>query len=189
VLEALFQRCQLASLLPARLHHLLEHRVEVEIAQRAIQVVRAANRATRFHPGETLHGLTGERPHHRLVAVHQCLHQQLRQLFGGQPVEPALGAFAVALAQLLLHLAPHLVEVALAFGDLKLWPTQAEVDLEHCLERTPVRVVLHQRGTERVLERLAILDRDVLHCLHRVEVLSEADRQPRVTQFYDEAGE
>ena len=36
------------------------------------------------------------------------------------------------------------------------------------------RVVLHQRGAERVLERLAVLERDVLDRLHRVEVLGHA---------------
>ena len=56
---------------------------------------------------------------------------------------------------------------------------QREVHLEDGLEGPPVGVVLHQRGAERVLERLTILDRDVLHRLHGVEVLGEADRQTR----------
>ena len=50
-------------------------------------------------------------------------------------------------------------------------------------------VVLHERGAERVLERLAVLDGDVLHRLHRVEVLRERHRQSGVAQFGDEAVE
>ena len=71
-------------LLATGFHQLLEHRVEVEISQRAVQVVRATNRTTGLHTGEPLHRLTGERPHHRLVAVHQRLHQQVGHLLGRQ---------------------------------------------------------------------------------------------------------
>ena len=52
-----------------------------------------------------------------------------------------------------------------------------------------MRVVLHHRGAEGVLERLAVLDGDVLHGLHRVEVLGQRHRQPGIAQFGDEAGE
>ena len=76
-----------------------------------------------------------------------------------------------------------------AVGDLVLGPAQAEVDLEHGLEGPPVGVVLHHRGAEGVLERLTVLDGDVLHRLHRVEVLGERHREPRVAEFGDEAGE
>ena len=144
-----------------------------------------------LHAGEALHGLAGHRPHHRLVAVHQRLHQHVRHLFGRQRLHPAAGrAVALALAHLLLHLAPHLVDVGSSPSlMLVLGAAQAEVDLEHRLERPPVGVVLHHRGAERVLERLAVLDRDVLHRLHRVEVLGERHRQPRVAQLDDEAVE
>ena len=65
VLEPLLERRQLAAdLLAAGLHQLLEHRVEVEVPQRAVQVVRAADRPAGLHAGEALHGLAGQGPHH-----------------------------------------------------------------------------------------------------------------------------
>ncbi len=93
----------------------------------------------------------------------------------------------VALAGLVLHLSPQLVELALVgIEQAVLRTTQAEVHLEHRFERPPVAVVLDQRGAEGVLERVAVVDRDVLHRLHRVEVLGEAHRQPGVAQLDDE---
>ncbi len=77
-------------------HHLLEHVVEVEVPQRAVQVVGAADRSTGLHTGEALHGLLGHGPHHALVAVHQRLHQHLSDLFGRQAVHAA-GAVAFTL--------------------------------------------------------------------------------------------
>src|SRR4029077_3169284 len=47
-------------------------------------------------------------------------------------------------------------------------------------------VVLHQRRRQRVLERRAVLERDVLHRLHRVEVLGQAHGEARLTQLHDE---
>ena len=160
--------------------------VEVEVAQRAVEVVRAADGAPGLHAGEALHRLAGEGAHHRLVGVEQRLHQHLGDLFGRERVHRARRA-AVLARLLLLHLAPHLVERALvALDEPVLGPAQREVDLEHRLERPPVGVVLDQRRAERVLERLAILDRDVLHRLHRVEVLGERHRQPGIAQLGDE---
>src|SRR5207253_5160918 len=57
------------------------------------------------------------------------------------------------------------------------------------LERPPVGVVLHQRGAQRVLERLPVLERYVAHGLHGVEVLGEADREPGQAQLLDETGQ
>src|SRR3546814_14489859 len=42
---------------------------------------------------------------------------------------------------------------------------------------------------ERVLERLAVLEGDVLDRLHGIEVLREADRQAGLAQLLDEAGQ
>ncbi len=50
-------------------------------------------------------------------------------------------------------------------------------------------VVLHQRGGQGVLERLSILQRDVLDRLHSVDVLAEAHREPGRAQLLDEAGQ
>ena len=62
---------------------------------------------------------------------------------------------------------------------------QREVHLEDRFERLPVRVVLDQRGAQRVLERLAVLERDVPHRLHGVEVFGERYRQAGGAQFLD----
>jgi hypothetical protein len=176
-------------LLLGRVHHLLEHVVEVEVAQRPIQVIGTADRSTRFHPREALNRLLRERPHRALITVHQRLHEHLGDLFGCERLHAAL-ASALAL-HLLLHLAPELVEIGffIAVGDLVLGSAEAEVDLEDRLEAAPVGVVLDQRRPECVLERLAVLDRDVLNRLHRVEVLGERHREAGVAQFDDEATE
>ena len=71
-------------------------------------------------------------------------------------------------------------------ADLVLLATEREIHLEDGLERLPMVVVLHQRGGEGVLEGLSILDRDVPDRLHRVEILSEADRQAGGPQLDDE---
>ena len=65
----------------------------------------------------------------------------------------------------------------------------AEVHLEDGLEHPPVAVGLHQRGRQGVLERVAVLERDVPNRLHRVEIFGEAHRQPRFPQGTDEATE
>ena len=161
--------------------------VEVEVAQRAVQVVRAADRAARLHAGEALHGLAGHRPHHRLVAVEQRLHQQVGDLLGRQRVHAPAGRAAPVALAICSCISRHISSSSsLALADAVLGSAQAEVDLEHGLERPPVGVVLDQRGAEGVLERLPVVDRDVLHRLHRVEVLGQADRQPGVAQLDDE---
>ncbi len=118
-LEALLERRELAAdLLPGGLHQLLEHPVEVEVAQRAVEVVGAADGAAGLHPGEALHRLAGHRPHHRLVAVEQRLHQHLGDLLGVRlSIAPPPRRRAPRPAHLLLHLAPHLVEVGLVAVD------------------------------------------------------------------------
>ena len=52
LLEPLLERRQLAAdLLAGGLHQLLEHAVEVEVPQRPVQVVRAADGPARLHAG------------------------------------------------------------------------------------------------------------------------------------------
>ena len=95
-----------------------------------------------------------------------------------------------ALALLLLHFAPHFIDVGLvAINNLVFRTTQAEIHLEHRFERSPVAVVLDHRGPKRVLKRFAILDRDVLNCLHCVQVFRQRDGNPRVAKFDNETGE
>ena len=169
----------------AALHQLLEHAVEVEIPKRAVEVVGAPDGTPGLHPRVPAHSLPGERPHHRLVGVQQRAVEHLGELLGGQLLHGAAWPALLLLAR--LHLAPL---VAIAFAvDGELRPAQREVHLEDGLERAPVRVVLHERGGERVFERVAILDRDVLDGLHRVEVLGERDGQSRRPQLLDEPAE
>ena len=114
----------------------------------------------------------------RLVAVHQRLVEQLGQLLGRERVHRRRPQPWPSPSR--AWLLPSSRRAARrARRRRRRWlysrPAQREVDLEDRLERAPVRVVLHQRGGERVLERLAVLDRDVLHRLHGVEVLGQAD--------------
>ena len=121
------------------LEQLVEHPVEVEVAQRAVEVVRASHRAPGLHAGEALHGLAGHRPHHRLVAAEQRPHEEVGDLFGGERIHPPGSATTVGLALLLLHRPPHLVGFGtVAFDQAVLRAAQAEVHLEHGLERAPV---------------------------------------------------
>ena len=87
-----------------------------------------------------------------------------------------------------VHALGHLAEEILeSIGvERELGTTQREVHLEYRLERSPMRVVLHERGAEGVLERLAVFERDVLDRLHGVEVLGEAHGEPRIAQLDDE---
>jgi hypothetical protein len=183
-LQALFELRQFARLLLRCLHQPVEHAVEVEVAQRAVEVIRAAHRATWLHAAEAGDGRFGDRPHHRLVGVEQSVVEHLGQLFGGQSFEPA-GPALLGLTGLVL---PR--QFGLAVGpDHVLRTTQREIDLEHRLERSPVGGVLDQRATERVFERVAILHGDDLDGLHGVEVLGEAHRQTGPAKFDDEASE
>jgi len=71
----------LAGLILVGLFQLAHQAVEVEIAQRAVEVIRAAHRTTRLHARKTLHGLLGQRPHHCLIAVHEGTHQHVHEFF------------------------------------------------------------------------------------------------------------
>ena len=123
-------------------HQPLEHRVEVEVPQRAVQVVRAADRAAGLHAGVAPHGLAGDGAHQRVVAFHQRAVQQLGQLLGRHRLAAA-GALH-AFGALLAHLLEQVVEIAevelfAVLADGVLLAPQREVDLEHRLERAPVR--------------------------------------------------
>ena len=64
---------------------------------------------------------------------------------------------------------------------------EGEVHLEGGLERPPVGGRLHQRRRQGVLERLAVLERDVAHRLGGVEVLGQRHRHAGGPQLVDEA--
>ena len=103
----------------------------------------------------------------RVVALHERLVEQLGQLLGRERVAAApAAAHPLALAALValalaLEVVEQLGQVVTLVADGVVAAPQREVDLEHGLEGPPVGVVLHERRGQRVLERLAVLERDV----------------------------
>ena len=190
LLEALLELGQLtAGLLAGGLHELVHHPVEVEVPQRAVQVVGAADRPAGLHAGVPGDGLAGQGPHHGVVALHQRLVQQLSISSSGD--SESIDAAAPRPSPCCdwswssRHSASSSSSPSIAYCG----PRRREVDLEDRLERPPVRVALHQRGRQCVLERLAVLDGDVADGLHGVQVLGQRHRQPRGPQLLDEAVE
>ena len=171
------------------LHQLLEHPVEIEVSQRPVQVVGATDRATGFHPRIATHRLTGHRAHHGLVALLQGVVEHLGQLFRGHPspgttltlvarsVTRRLRIFLVVFVERRVEHVP---------GNFVLFAPEREVHIEDDLEGLPVGMVFHQRGRKCVLERRAILERDVLDRLHRIEILGEAHWESCVSKLDDE---
>ena len=193
LLQALLERGErLGRLVPRLVHELVEHRVEVEVPQGAVEVVGAPDRAARLHPCVAAHRLAGHRPHQRLITALERLEEHLGDLLGRHVLAAArTGAGTVALhLLLLLQLLQQLGQgVLVAVAEAELRAAQREVHLEHRLEGAPVGVVLHQGGGQRVLEGLAVLQRDVLDRLHGVEVLGEAHGEPGLPELLDEPGQ
>ena len=144
-----------------------EHTINVEVPQRAVQVVGAADRAARLHAGVPLDGLAGDSSHHLLTAAHERLVEHLGQLFGREVLASTTLLVAAALLVALLVVV-HLRQIDQFVADLVLVTAQREIDLEDRLEGLPVVVVLDQRCGEGVLERLAILKRHMADRLHRI---------------------
>src|ERR1700680_1431360 len=95
------------------------------------------------------------------------------------PTPPLAPAFATTAVVILgIAVAVAVAVQRLVVTDLVLRAPHREVHLEGRLERLPVRRALDQRGRQRVLERLAVLERDVVDRLGRVDGLGERDRQP-----------
>ena len=130
-----------------RLHQPLEDPVEVEVPQRAVQVVGAAHGAARLHAREPAHGLAGQRGDLGVVG---------RRAAPGTASRPAPRAKPLAAAA---ALAPALARgpgrrarrrsrgrraERLVVTDLVLGAPHREVDLEGRLERLPVGRGLHQ---------------------------------------------
>ena len=63
-------------------HHPGGQALEVQLPQRSVEVVRAADGPSGLHAGEAVHGHTGELTHLLPVHVHQRLEEHLRQLLG-----------------------------------------------------------------------------------------------------------
>ena len=116
-LEALLEGGHVAAdFLASGIHELLEHAVEIEVPQRAVEVVRAADWAARLHAGVPADGLAGKGPHHRLVGVHQRPIQHLGELLRRQLVHRAAGTTLLLLAG--LHLAPLVALAVTVDGEL-----------------------------------------------------------------------
>ena len=166
-----------AGLLAGGLHHPLQHGVEVELAEGAVQVVGAADRPARLHAGVAGDGGAGDGAQHGVVAVHQGPVEQLGQLLRGQP----LGAAALAL--------PGAEQVVDQLVDRR----RRRRRRRRCGTRVPAARSTPRRRSRRpssgrcsspgggqgVLERLPVLERDVAQGLHGIEVLGQADRDAR----------
>ena len=63
-------------------HQLGQHGVEVEVPQRPVEVVGAADRAARLHAGVAVDRVAGHHVHQAVVGRQEGLEQQLGQLFG-----------------------------------------------------------------------------------------------------------
>ncbi len=115
------------------------------------------------------------------VPTLERLEEHLGELLGIEPLSPATLTGHLLAGQLVaVGIAVEIELVGpLAVDELVLLAPQREVDLEDGLERPPVRMVLDQRGAERILERLTVLEGHVHHGLHGVEVLGQAHRQTR----------
>ena len=166
-------------------HHLAGETVDVELPQRAVQVVRTADRTARLHACEPRD--RGRRDHLHLgpVHAHQRVEQQLRELLVRQLAHRAAGIHRTAQlveAGLVLALAALAVLARLHAGR-----EHREVDLEHRVEHAVVARVLHERRAEAGLERIAVGERHVLDRAHRVEVLGHRHGQPRRAQLVHEA--
>ena len=183
-LQAQVEVVDVAPGLLGHLHETLEHALEVEIAQRAVQVVGASDGTARLHPRIAADRLAGRGPKHLGVASHQGPVEHLGQFLG---TEHVAGPAQVALGRDLAAGVLDVVEIGIR--DLVLRAPQREVHLEDGLESLPVSLVLHQSGGQGVLEGVAVLDRDVLDRLHGVEVLGEAGGDAHGPQLRDEAVE
>ena len=138
----------------------LQRPLGVELAQGAEDVERPPHRPARVHPPETGDGLAGQLPQQLVVARLQRRLQQRGQLARGQGVVGGEDRQA-----------------------------QGEPHVEDGVEGGPVLVALDQGGGQRPPQRLPVVEGDVGHRLHRVEVLGGRHGQARPAQLPDEAGQ
>ena len=162
-------------------HQARRELVDVELPERAIQVVRAPDRTAGLHARVLRDRHRREVPQRVPVHAQQCLEEHLRELFTRELAASTRAARVLArgfeqafrpVGQLVFAVDPGRV--------------QGEVDVEDGFERLPVVMVLDQRGAERGLEGVAVLKVDVLDRAHGVEVLGHRDRQARVAELVDE---
>ena len=157
----------------------------VELPQRAVEVVRAAHRPARLHPGEARHRGARERAELLGVHAHERVEEHLREILVGELAHRAAG----------VHLVAELVEVGLRVGTelagfaflVDTGAEDREVHLEHRVEHAVVAVILHERRADRGPERFAVLERHMLDHAHRVEILRHRHGQAREPQLVHEA--
>ena len=158
--------------------------VEVELSQRAVQVVGAADGPPRLHARELLH--RRRRQPAQRVAVHglQRVEQHRRQLLARHR-RAAAAALRLAVLERALFAVSRRLAVAVAVDPAA---EQREVDLEDGLERlaggggaSPAS----RSSTALNISRSSI--GDVLDRAHGVEVLRHRHRQPGGAQLVDEA--
>ena len=173
----------LDSFLGELLHEPVEETVEVEGPQRAVEVVGAAHRPARLHPGVAGDGGGGEGP--QGVGVEDGPHQHGGQLLGrGVAARSPAGHHPRDRRAAARPPARPVRPVVVAVEGEGL---EGEVHVEEDVEDLLVVGVLDQRGLQRRLERRPVLDGDVLEGPHGVEVLRHRDRQPGGPQLVDEA--
>ncbi len=78
-------------------HEPRQHTVEIEVPERAVEVVRAAHRATGLHARIAADGEPGDRCQHRLIALPQRLVEHGGDLLGRHRLTPT-GAVSLAAA-------------------------------------------------------------------------------------------
>ena len=167
-------------------HEPRQHTVEIEVPERAVEVVRAAHRATGLHARIAADGEPGDRCQHRLIALPQRLVEHGSNYLGRHRLTPT-GAVSLA-AALSPALAGSGVGVrtlieGVVLGDVVLRPPHREIDLEGGVECPPVGRGLHERGPEGVLDRLTVLQREVPDRLGGIGCLRDRDRQSRPAEL------
>ena len=170
-----------------------QHPFEVEVPQRAIEVVGAADRPAGFHACIAVHCLAGHDRRETLVPDQERAVQEGGELLGAHRVACTSSGHPRATGTVAASAGGRLAQLAVGtlFALFARLGQRAvgEVDLEGRLERPPVVRALDQRGGQRVLEGRSVLQGDVVDGLGRVEVLGERDGQSCVTQLGDEARE
>ena len=176
-------------------HQPLEHRVEVEVPQRPVEVVGAADRTAGLHAGVAVDGVAGHHVHQAGVGRRAAPEEQLGELLGRHalaapppchgrrwPWRAALAGPLASASSSARRPRPRSRRAGARSRTAK--KTSKAVSKARQCERR-----LHQRGGQRVLERLAVLERDVLDRLGRVEVLGQRDREAGAAQLGDEPGQ
>ena len=165
-----------------------EHAVEIEVPERAVEVVSAPYRTPGLHRRVAGDCEACDRSQHGQVAVAEGLVEHRCDLLGRHRLRPPRPGRRLAPA-LPRHPCRVVTGHEVVPADRVLRPPQREIDLEGGIEGAPVVGGLHQGGAKRELDRLSILERQVPDGLGRVGLLGHRDRQAGLAQLGHEAGE